>query len=86
MRNIAGAAVASAVMICASTAMAQHSTPHHDPDGVVLINQSDALQGYITSRDAPGFPVTISDPGSYRLTSNLTPRLNRRPSRLPPMT
>jgi parallel beta-helix repeat protein len=74
MRKIAAAAVASAVVICASTGMAQHSTPHHDPDGVVLINQSDALEGYITSRDAPGFPVTISDPGSYRLTSNLIPR------------
>jgi len=61
-------------MICDSTAMAQHSTPHHDPDGVVLINQRDALEGYITSRDAPGFPVTISDPGSYRLTSNLYPQ------------
>src|SRR5271154_6656573 len=40
-------------------------------DGVVLINQSSALQGGVTPGDAPGFPVTISQPGSYRLSSNL---------------
>jgi hypothetical protein len=41
-------------------------------DGVVLINQSNALAGNVTPGDAPGFPVTISVPGSYRLSSNLT--------------
>jgi hypothetical protein len=40
-------------------------------DGVVLIDQSHALAGSITPGDAPGFPVTISQPGSYRLSSNL---------------
>jgi len=41
-------------------------------DGVVLINQSNALAGNVTPGDAAGFPVTISRPGSYRLSSRLT--------------
>jgi hypothetical protein len=40
-------------------------------DGVVLINQAAALAGGVTPGDAPGFPVTISQSGSYRLSSNL---------------
>ncbi len=40
-------------------------------DGVVEINQAKALAGGVTAGDAPGFPVTLSAPGSYRLTSNL---------------
>jgi hypothetical protein len=38
---------------------------------VKRINQLRALAGGITPGDTPGFPVTISQPGSYRLTSNL---------------
>jgi parallel beta-helix repeat protein len=40
-------------------------------DGVVLINQQKALAGEVTPGDAPGFPVTISRRGSYRLSSEL---------------
>ncbi len=40
-------------------------------DGVVLIDQTHALIGNVTPGDAPGFPVTISQSGSYRLDSNL---------------
>lgn len=40
-------------------------------DGVVLIDQNKALAGAVTPGDAPGFPITISQPGSYRLSSNL---------------
>jgi hypothetical protein len=40
-------------------------------DGVVLIDQSHALAGNVTPGDAPGFPVTISQSGSYRLSGNL---------------
>jgi hypothetical protein len=40
--------------------------------GPVLISQGKALAGSVTPGDAPGFPVTISLPGSYRLTGNLT--------------
>src|SRR5947199_6672479 len=41
-------------------------------DGVVLIDQNRALAGGVTPGDAPGFPVTISLAGSYRLSGNLT--------------
>ena len=37
------------------------------------INQGQALAGGITPGDAPGFPVTLSAPGHYRLTGNLLP-------------
>lgn len=40
-------------------------------DGVVLIDQARALAGNVTPGDAPGLPVTISVPGSYRLSGNL---------------
>lgn len=41
-------------------------------DGVVLIDQARALAGNVTPGDAPGFPVTLTQPGSYRLSGNLT--------------
>jgi hypothetical protein len=40
-------------------------------DGVVEINQAKAQAGGVTGGDAPGFPVVINAPGSYRLTSAL---------------
>jgi hypothetical protein len=40
-------------------------------EGVVEISQARALAGGITSGDLPGYPVTLSRPGSYRLASNL---------------
>jgi hypothetical protein len=42
------------------------------PVGVITIDQAKAEAGGITPGDAPGFPVTISQPGSYRLMGNLT--------------
>lgn len=41
-------------------------------DGVILIDQNKALAGNVTPGDAAGFPVTIGQPGSYRLSGNLT--------------
>ena len=41
-------------------------------DGVIEINHARALAGGVTPGDTPGYPVTITQPGSYRLTSNLT--------------
>jgi hypothetical protein len=38
---------------------------------VINIDQAKALRGSVTAGDAPGFPVTLSEPGSYRLMSNL---------------
>lgn len=37
----------------------------------VAIDQNRAMAGGVTPGDTPGFPVTISIPGSYKLTSNL---------------
>ncbi len=47
-------------------------------DGVIEINQARALAGGVTPGDIAGFPVTLSQPGSYRLTSNLTVDQNTR--------
>jgi len=40
-------------------------------DGVIEINQARMDAGGITPGDSPGKPVTLSQPGSYRLTSDL---------------
>jgi hypothetical protein len=40
--------------------------------GVITIDQAKAEAGGVTAGDAAGFPITISQPGSYRLMSNLT--------------
>ena len=45
--------------------------PAEAVDGEVLITQADALAGNVTPGDAPGFPVTLSLSGSYKLASNL---------------
>jgi hypothetical protein len=52
--------LATCSVIVASTAAAQ-----------VTINQTKALAGNVTSGDAPGYPVTLSQPGAYKLTSDL---------------
>ncbi|HEX4911119.1 MAG TPA: right-handed parallel beta-helix repeat-containing protein [Permianibacter sp.] len=46
-------------------------------DGVVLIDQGRALAGNVTPGDAPGFPVSITRSGSYRLSSQLVLPANR---------
>jgi hypothetical protein len=42
-------------------------------DGVngVLITQAKAIAGNVTQGDAPGFPVTITQPGLYKFAGNL---------------
>jgi hypothetical protein len=47
------------------------ASPAAAVDGVIEINQVSALAGAITPGDGAGFPVTLSQPGSYRLTGNL---------------
>jgi hypothetical protein len=49
-------------------------TPASASDGAIEINQVRAEVGGVTPGDGPGFPVTLSQPGSYRLTSNLDVR------------
>jgi hypothetical protein len=48
------------------------AAPARAVEGVVQINQAKALAGAVTAGDGAGFPVTISESGSYRLTSDLT--------------
>jgi hypothetical protein len=48
------------------------STHLYAVDGVILIDPGKVNRGGITPGDGPGFPITISQPGSYRLTGNLT--------------
>lgn len=52
------------------------ATPALAVDGVVLINHAAALAGNVTPGDTPGYPVTLSRPGSYRLSGNLSPPAN----------
>lgn len=40
-------------------------------DGVIEINHARALVGDVTPGDAPGYPVTITQSGSYVLTSHM---------------
>lgn len=56
--------LAIAAALCASRALAG--------DGVIEINQDKALAGGVTPGDVPGFPVSLSQAGSYRLTSSLS--------------
>ncbi len=50
--------------------------------GPILIDQSSALRGGVTPGDLPGFPVSITQPGSYRLNSNLDVRALPAPQNL----
>ncbi len=45
--------------------------PARASDGSIEINAAKAGAGGVTSFDGPGFPVTLSAPGSYRLTGDL---------------
>ena len=53
------------------SAIAALSNVLYAVDGVVLIDPSRVRNGNITPGDVPGFPVTISQAGSYRLAGNL---------------
>jgi hypothetical protein len=55
------------------------ATPAAAADGVIEINQVRAEAGGVTPGDEPGFPVTLSEPGSYRLTGNLDVRNTENP-------
>lgn len=55
----------------ATAAFLALSAGAHAADGVVLIDHAKALAGNVTPGDAPGYPVKITKPGSYKLSSNL---------------
>ena len=58
--------------LAAALVMAGFSCNLYAVDGIILIDQNRALAGSVTPGDTPGFPVTISQSGSYRLAGNLT--------------
>ena len=60
--------ICSLIAVCLSWL----ASPALAVDGVVEINQARAEAGGVTATDTPGFPVTIDQSGSYRLTGNLT--------------
>ena len=61
-----------ALIACAlCLSMFDHAYAQLGADGVVLIDQPAAEAGGVTPGDDPGFPVTLSRPGSYRLSGNL---------------
>jgi hypothetical protein len=51
--------------------LAAISQPSHAAEGVREVNQACAEGDGCFDGDTPGFPVTITTPGSYRLTSDL---------------
>ncbi len=53
-------------------ALCTATLPAHAVDGEILITQAKALAGNVTPGDAPGFPVTLSLPGKYKLAGSLT--------------
>lgn len=66
------AALATALALTATPALAQgNGGSTGSTFGVITIDQAKAESGGVTAGDAPGFPVTISQPGGYRLTGNL---------------
>lgn len=59
----------------ASAALAQNKSG----SSVIAIDQARAEAGNVTPGDAAGFPITITQPGSYQLTGNLnlaSPQVN----------
>jgi hypothetical protein len=67
MNRIAFASLIAATLLSAAPASAVTNE-----NGEVLITQAAVNAGNITPGDTPGFPVTISVPGTYRLATNLT--------------
>jgi hypothetical protein len=49
-------------------------------EGLIEINQARALAGDVTPGDTPGFPVVISESGSYVLTGDLDLRAEAKPA------
>ncbi len=60
--------VLSTILLCGNA----HAVLRSTADGVVLIDQVRGINGGVTPGDSRGFPVIISEPGSYRLSGNLT--------------
>jgi len=71
LRKLALAALSTAALLALSPTIPAHAA------GEVLITQAKALAGNVTPGDLPGFPVNITQPGSYKLAGNLTVAADR---------
>jgi hypothetical protein len=67
--RLASNRAAALVLLLSLLATAQAATAS---DGVIEISHAGAVAGGVTLGDGPGYPVTISERGSYVLTSDLT--------------
>jgi hypothetical protein len=61
------------IVLCSLPLLWILATPALATDGVLEINETCAIQTGCFAGDTAGFPVTITESGSYRLTGNLTP-------------
>jgi hypothetical protein len=70
MRTTKGAGILTVVVMWTLGHPAYAQRPSTD-DGVTVITQESAQRGGVTAADTAGFPVTLSQSGSYRLGSDL---------------
>lgn len=70
-RQIPGSSLLTTNRLRALSAAAMFATVPGPCSADVLINQAAALKGNVTPGDAPGFPVTLNVPGTFRLVGNL---------------
>src|SRR5262245_45169596 len=59
------------LILVLAAAASVFAAPASALDGEVLIDQAKVNAGGITPGDEPGFPVTLSRRGKYKLTGNL---------------
>lgn len=64
-----------ALLLVMPIALLAATTAADASEGALEINQTCAIQTGCFAGDTPGLPVTLTQPGSYRLTSNLTQAL-----------
>jgi hypothetical protein len=64
----------SAIMLSICLLLATHAQAQiYTGSGQIVITQANASGSGIGPGDSPGYPVTITNPGSYKLGSNLLP-------------
>lgn len=69
--GMVAAAAAGTLVLASCTAWPTTESAQAASGGDIAIDQAHALKGGISRGDAPGFPVTLSAPGLYKLTSDL---------------
>jgi hypothetical protein len=70
-RFVRSLVVGAVVAVSTSSFAGPPSSSGGSASGVMTIDQGRAEAGGVTAGDAAGFPITISQPGSYRLMGNL---------------